>query len=366
MPSAAQCVVTVGGATAERVLVVDPGQYRPGGKHTLKPQRTMAGGSAINQACRLLATGTPVDPVVPMSDDQSGAVVLQTLRDAALRGRASAPWDDVFVPGNGLTTPFTTITSIGVERTIYTEFSDALFDPFEAHLRARAASWDPSRVGAVLVGHVHADRAALPGRGGALTKEIVRAAGAAGIPVFVNPGSSQYRLGVEAFADELGDLACLQLDLDEMRQFVGEPGSVPLPLAAMLAWFRERCTVIVTMERMGAVGQRKGSSQIVLTWPYEIDVVDTTGAGDAFAAGVVEALMRRPLDDDAALAAAMDRGGLFAAHACLTPGGADQCPTAAELEAFRGRRQRMLDTEVTTIDQASRVLRMLDQVFPAR
>ena len=50
-------VVTVGGATAERVIVIPNNEYREGRKHTLGPTGLMAGGSAINNASRLLAAG---------------------------------------------------------------------------------------------------------------------------------------------------------------------------------------------------------------------------------------------------------------------------------------------------------------------
>ncbi len=357
----AKRVVTIGGATAERVLVVDPRSFRPGGKHTLPPQRLLAGGSAINQACRLLAAGTDVEPIVPLCRDPIGDLVVRALRDAARRGGAHLAAERVCLEGEELSTPLTTITVIGGERTIYTEFADDLFAPFEDHLENRLAALD-EQAGAVLVGHVHADRAGAPGRGGRLTRRIVSIARAKDVPVFVNLGSAQYRLGLQAFASVLADVACLQLDIEEMRAFLGGNGSRPA-LSQILDAFRDRCTVIVTLERMGAVGQRKGSSNIVLTWPYQIDAIDTTGAGDAFAAGVVSAMLRWPLADDEALARAMDRGGLFAAHACLTPGGADRCPTAVELEEFRAANTRMLDTEVTTLHQAGRVLRLLDQVF---
>jgi sugar/nucleoside kinase (ribokinase family) len=366
MAQRGQSVVTIGGATAERVLVVDPRGFRPGGKQTLPPQRILAGGSAVNQACRLLATGTDVQPIVPLCRDSFGAIVEAAMADAAARGGSRLLGGHLFVEGNGLTTPFTTITSVGDERTIYTEYSTELFAPFEAHLEARLGAVDGSEVGALMLGHLHADGCAPAGRAGALSRRCVEVARARGIAAFVNLGSSQYRLGADGFTAALPDVACFQLDIGEMRTFVGGPDNPPPSLADILAWFEDRCTVVVTLERMGAVGRLRGSRHIVLTWPYEIDVVDTTGAGDAFAAGMVSSMLVDPLTDDDALCRAMDRGGLFAAHACLTPGGADGAPTWPELEAFRASNSRMLDTEVTTIADASKILRLLDQAFPAR
>ncbi len=357
-------VATVGGASAERVLVVEPQHHSRGGKHTLAPQRLLAGGSAVNQACRLLATGHSVQPIVPLCRDAFGAVVEAAMVDAAGRGGGRLHDEALFL-SDGDATPFTTIVSVGAERTIYTEFSEDLFAPFDRHIESCLRGRSGRDTGALLVGHLHCDRSRPPGRAGEVSRRSVREARAAGIPVFVNPGSSQYRQGAATLLDVLDDVTCFQLDLEEMRAFVGGAGPRPR-LVDILDWFRGKCTVVVTLERMGAVGQRVGSSRVVLTWPYEIQTVDTTGAGDAFAAGLVAGMLERPWDDDDAFAAAMARGGLYAAHACTTPGGADQCPTEGELEAFRAARGRVLDTEVTEVAQAGRLLQLLDRAFPPR
>ena len=182
----------------------------------------------------------------------------------------------------------------------------------------------------------------------------------------MNPGSSQFELGTTAFVDVLGSVACLQLHIDEMRIFGRDIFDREPSLVEVLEWFADRCTVVVTLDRLGAVGRLRGSDNLVVTRPFEVDAVDPTGAGDAFAAGVVASMLDQPLDSDAALERAMDCGGLFAAHACLTHGGAEGCPTHADLETFRASNSRALDTEITTIEQAGRTLTLLDQAFVSR
>src|SRR5262249_48052510 len=59
-------------------------------------------------------------------------------------------------------------------------------------------------------------------------------------------------------------------------------------------------------------------------------VVDTVGAGDGFAVGVLSALL-----DGADLAAAVARGNAIGARVVQFPGDSDGLPTRAELDAAR-------------------------------
>jgi fructokinase len=103
--------------------------------------------------------------------------------------------------------------------------------------------------------------------------------------------------------------------------------------------------VVVTRGAAGAYGvTRRGKRITVPARP--VDLVDTVGAGDAFTAGLVDALSRRRLLggaatrdrlamlDEAALGEIIDRAGLVAAVTCGRQG-ADP-PTARELAALDG------------------------------
>jgi fructokinase len=73
---------------------------------------------------------------------------------------------------------------------------------------------------------------------------------------------------------------------------------------------------------------------------YRVEVHDTTGAGDAFTAAVLAAIVETQgtLDDPALLERALRRANAFAALTVTRPGAIPGMPTRARLEAFMKER----------------------------
>lgn len=69
---------------------------------------------------------------------------------------------------------------------------------------------------------------------------------------------------------------------------------------------------------------------------FQVDVADTTGAGDAFVAGLLTALQQDPSlpEDPSALSQALRRANAYAALTTTRPGAIPALPTATELDAF--------------------------------
>jgi sugar/nucleoside kinase (ribokinase family) len=217
---------------------------------------------------------------------------------------------------------------------------------------------------AVIIGHIHADQRDPPGHSGSISENIIHRLHARGTSIFVNFGTSQYRLGTSRWKHLLNKVEYFQLNIDEMREFVSDAGLESLE--DVLAWFKDRCTVAITMERMGAVARLKGSDSVIVLWPYDLgsdEVQDTTGAGDAFMAGVVAQAQKTPLADDDALRQILENGRLWGAYACTTLGGANSCPTSKELGDFRNGHCLLLETDCRPLDEARPILRILDHVF---
>ena len=93
-------------------------------------------------------------------------------------------------------------------------------------------------------------------------------------------------------------------------------------------------TVILKVGAKGAFCKcSDGSSFEAEGFPVE-HVVDTVGAGDGFAVGVVSALL-----EGLSLPQAVRRGNAIGALAVLSPGDSEGLPTREQLEAFLSKRK---------------------------
>jgi len=138
----------------------------------------------------------------------------------------------------------------------------------------------------------------------------------------------------------------------------------------------DEITSLITLDRFGAIGTFKGDPrQIVIAWPFELKIVDTTGAGDAFGAGVVaNAISQNDLDIHG-FRKIIDQGRFWAAKACQTEGGSSQCPTKKELESFSkeilagenhtdsGNPCIPSNVKVVEVREALDILRILDRAY---
>lgn len=361
-------VMAVGGANLEHSYRI-PGTFEPDKKYTAEPLPWLTGGSSVNHACRLLAMGLDVKPIVPLAaSDPMSRVVTRAFDRAAETGASRYDDEQLLVAGDALTTPITTIIRQGNSRAVLNEFSAALMESFGKHVTTALERVEGGDVKphAIAVGHVHADRRPESpdqvGFDGRLTESVLAAGRRFGARTFVNFGAAQIELGADRWEPVLREqVDVFQLDLGEARRFVrnadldrdrkhgdghgdgdGERKE-HTSLATILEWFRSRCTVVISLERFGAVGQLRGSDRPVLAWPFLIDdVVDSTGAGDAMGAGLVASMLAVPFDlaDDALelrlqkFMSALEFGRVCGAFACTTVGGADACPSLAQLAAF--------------------------------
>lgn len=364
-------VLTVGSANAERITRFETGAFRLGQKHTVRPSEKRAGGSAINYACRLLAAGVPVRPVAPIFEDETGREILGALRRAADAGQTAFSSDCV-IRGARAQTPITNVFTSGRERTVVAESSDQTIEPYHRHAVQEIARWSDSarRCGspaAVMIGHIHADRDDSPGWKGAITQQVATAFSETGAFVYANLGRSQYDLGIRHFEATLRHLDVLQLEVSEAKAFCRSDDADAGSLREILERIARHCTVVLTMERIGALAMRKGSRNTLLAWPCDLasaEIEDTTGAGDAFAAGLVFSVLREgPIDSDEDLASALEVGRTWGAYACTTVGGASDCPDRERLEAFAAGHRPAADVEILGAGSAEAVDRLLDRVF---
>lgn len=359
-------VVTIGSASSEVLFVVKPDKFRLGAKNTLESLKFTIGGSSLNHACRLLAMGVEVFPTLTIADDAVGNNIVKELKRAARKGKISFDFNNLYLQGDKLSTPSTTIICVGLQRTILNVFSKKLIKAFNLHLDKwlEIIKQSNKQVDSVIIGHIHADISTSKEKQGVLTKKIIGNFVSQGTNIYINFGSTQYKFGAQFWDLFLDDIKCFQLNYNEMREFFKSASLSRLK--DILNWFKNKCTVIITLGEIGAIARFKNSEKIVVGWPYNLksnEIKDTTGAGDAFMAGVVASALDIPLDNDYALLKAINNGLLWGAYSCTKFGGANQSPSKKELYNFSLKHQQIFETECIQINKAQRLLWLLDQTL---
>ena len=286
-------VVVVGDVATDVVAVLDgvpaPGSDRPASI------RSRGGGAGANVAVHLARLGVPVVLAGCVGDDPAGAGLVAELTAAGVRLRVRT------VPGS----PTGTIVSL-VEP-----------DGQRSMLADRGANLDlrPDDVPApARGGHVHLSGYTLldPGSRPAGIAALAAAADA-GATVSVDPASAGplARHGVDRWLADTAGATVLLPNADEARLLTGCPDA---ERAARALAARHRIVAV----SLGADGALWVSGDVVVHRPaHPTVVVDTTGAGDAFAAGLLAAWLTRPSVDPAD---ALDAGLAQAADVVRRPG----------------------------------------------
>jgi sugar/nucleoside kinase (ribokinase family) len=256
--------VVVVGDLATDVVAVLSGEPAPGSDRPATI-RSRGGGAGANVAAHLAVLGVPVVLAGCVGDDAAGTALVAELRAAGVRTAVRT------VPGAASGTIVSLVEPDG-QRSMLADRG--------ANLDLRADDVPPPGPG----GHLHLS-------GYTLLHERPRAAGlaalaaarAAGCTVSVDPASTGplTASGVERWRADTAGVDLLVPNADEARLL---SGCADVTEAARALAGRHRA-VAVTLGADGA-GWAAGSS-LVHRPAHPADVVDTTGAGDAFTAGLL-------------------------------------------------------------------------------
>ncbi|HZY76181.1 MAG TPA: carbohydrate kinase family protein [Jatrophihabitantaceae bacterium] len=281
------------------------------GTDTPAPIAVLGGGSAANTAAWLAAVGVPATFVGRAGDDAFGRAQRDALLahglDLALSVDPSLPTGTCIV-----------LVDVDGERTMV---PDAGANAALAPADVPVASFTPGD-------HLHVSGYALFGGAREAALHAMSAARSVGLSISVGAASSGplLSIGADAFLDWVGTDVLLFANRDEAAVLADAELDVPAAdLAAALAAHVGRA--LVTCGADGAV-YCDGSDPLFV--PAEaVDVVDSTGAGDTFAAGVLAAFA-----DGAAAEPALEYAHALAAAACTLTGAR---PAAHPVSAARRR-----------------------------
>jgi len=291
--------VVVIGDVIDDVLVRATGKVAADSDTDAQIQRA-AGGSGANTAAWLAADGLGVDFVGTVGHDDLGRHQA-LLADAGVTPHLTA---------SGTPTGTIVILVDGPARHMYTS-------------RGANAETGPAGVPADVLAaasHLHISGYSVfsPAADESAWSDLIDRAHLLGVSVSVDPGSIAYlrNYGVLRFLRAIAGADVLLPNLDEGRA-LGRSEDALTAVQTLLGIFP---VVAMTHGPEGAIAARAGGDVLdVLSLASSDDVVDTTGAGDAFTAGFLAGWLTSP-DTDSALATAAERGMAAAARAVRSLG----------------------------------------------
>jgi ribokinase len=268
--------VVVVGDVATDVVAVLSGEPAPGSDRPASI-RSRGGGAGANVAVHLAQLGVPVLLAGCIGDDAAGAGLVAELTVAGV-GLALRT-----VPGVATGT-IISLVEPGGQRSMLADRG--------ANLDLRPDDVPPPATG----GHLHLSGYTLldPGPRAAGLAALA-AATAAGCTVSVDPASTGplTAYGVDRWLADTATATVLLPNADEARLLTGcaDPADAARALAGRHA---------VVAVSLGAAGALWAAGEVLVHRPaLPADVVDTTGAGDAFAAGLLAAWLADPAGDPA-------------------------------------------------------------------
>ena len=241
------------------------------GTDTLATITARGGGQGANTAAWLARAGSPVTLIASVGDDLSGRDRIAELEAQGVRCAVRAH--------PGATTGTVVVLATADERTLLTDPGACLLlDP--ADVRA-AFDASPNVVHLHLSGYPLLHERSRPGGFAALAAARER-----GLTISVDAASAGplRRVGAAAFLGWVRGVDLLLCNADEAGVLAG-PGT-PAAQAAVLAHYARH--VVVKLGPDGAIWQERDGA-LRLWAGTRVPVKDPTGAGDAFAAGLLKA-----------------------------------------------------------------------------
>ncbi|WP_166866839.1 carbohydrate kinase family protein [Salinibacterium sp. ZJ70] len=233
--------------------------------------RATSGGSAANTAVWAASCGAQVDFVAAVGAHDAAAHI-DELTSAGVRPQLQIEPDAA--------TGTIIILAQGEQRAMLTERG--------ANSLLRASSVTDELLAEAGVLHV-SGYSILDGFGVSATRELLARASEVGVPVSVNPASVGFisDFGVELFRQAIGGVSILILSSEEARLLTG----IDDDIAAAWAIAREVPIVALTRGSAGVQVFVYGTEPVAVP-VIPVEVVDPTGAGDAFAAGFLAEWVR--------------------------------------------------------------------------
>ena len=358
-------IVVVGGANIEYILKSDRAIER-GSKNFVDIEEHY-GGSGVNYTLRLLSAGYPVYPLLFLGNDSVGreirSLLLERLSPSMTSLRQFIEDDAFFVPH--LTTPRSTIIVEGHHRTILSQdLNDQnLFRPF---IEKRFGQIGDTV--SVIIGHIHNERLIeaedISSLSTSFTISYFRERGSL---IYLNMGATQLRYGFDFWKPYLKKVDFIQQNYHEYRRLFAKKKELPTLTEIVEHLVSLKINAIITLDKFGALAiTRSKPEQLFVLRPIDLGerFVDSTGAGDAFCAGMVASLRGERNFTQDTFIDALKLARSWAVYACLSYGGANLCPSREEIDTFHKELQNGNSVAVYKNESMQDLLALLDATIP--
>lgn len=369
-------IIAVGGANAEVILEsYEPTDLNLGEKYTVA-QHNHIGGSAVNFSSWLLDNKKFVIPVLVVGADQVGRNIRESLLEKADKDKFGLLIDRFLTSPaffhEDIRTPVSTILLHNHQRTIFKQKLEGV-EHIHSHIayqtKAIGDLFD-QEIGSILIGHIESDASHFENINNGEPKTTLFLINEARKKykcfVYAVFGKSQYEYGCDYWESYLGSIDILQLNIRESKVFF-QRANRSTKLEDMIEWFRKQnIAVILTMDQFGAIGINGISEKIYHVWPLlsSDSVKDPTGAGDAFAAGMLSILSQKNSISYENFGRAMAEGNIWAACACQMLGGTGTA-IANPVSALRHKLGARCEDEIEKMDigHAKKIIRFIDLAY---
>jgi len=338
-------VLVIGGANIERIYALDEKPKIWQKQFYTKNKIKVYGGSGLNYSLRLAKTGIKVLPILPVGNDDAGREIANLLVNTGC-----CLLNNMQLLSNDIETNESLILTEGKGRTIFAQPNTNNFrNIYENKNHLVTGIRNNPKI--VMIGHIHSDNLAQYGSNdfdSLITTKVINTYCNKSL-IYLNLGQSQLEHGFNAWKDILKKVHILQLNLDEIKQFfqVNKELLSLHEIKNMIDTNLPDTHVIITLDRMGALvipSKNKRDHNIYAPeLPLGTDYIDKTGAGDAFASGMVYHLMKNSMrvsEGNFTSISTQDlEGGAkyarsWATYACTTLGGVNGCPAFNDIKQF--------------------------------
>ncbi len=358
-----ETIIVIGGANIE-YIIKSKTDIVQGSKNFVEVEE-LYGGGGLNYALRLMSVGKRVYPLLYVGNDSIGTNIQRFLLEHCRNDHQTCEFikRDSFFIGD-LKTIRSIIIVEGQNRTILAQDQNS-HNLFFNFLQKEVKSLVD--ISTVVIGHIHNDRADINDDNLNLsTIFAIDYFSKSKKFIYCNFGATQIEYGYLFWEDYLRSIDILQLNIYEIRLFFRSTHSSPTLLEMIESFISLGISGIITLDKFGAIGFKKGMKKtIFMARPALLgdDFVDSTGAGDAFCAGMISVLGGNRNFSADTFKKAMEIARSWAVFACKSYGGANNCPSKNTIDSFHKMTNKGNEVVTYRDDKMVDVISLIDSTF---